>query len=276
MSRWIGYVGYLTERHYVIDRTPRDRQNRHVISGARSRNNILRRLSQPDYERLQPYLEQVSLGFKEGIYQQGGPVDYVYFPESGVISVVKQLDDGGAIETGTVGNEGMLGLPAVFGIDTSSSRAFCQIPGQAVRLRAHLALAERRRGGQFAELLLRFANTTISMLTQSVACNRAHSLEKRMCRWLLTTRDRVDDDRFPLTQEFLAHMLGVRRPTVNLAGRSLQAAGLIRYSRGRITILDRQGLEEASCECYASIRDEFARSLAGTRKEGGVSTKKER
>jgi CRP-like cAMP-binding protein len=155
----------------------------------------------------------------------------------------------------------MVGLPVVFGVSRAALRAFCQSPGRALRVRADALLAERRRGGQFAELLLRYANATLATLAQGVACNRAHSLEERMCRWLLMTHDRVDADSFPLTQEFLAQMLGVRRPTVNLAGTSLQRAGLIRYSRGRITVVDRKGLEEASCECYAHMRDEIARSL---------------
>jgi CRP-like cAMP-binding protein len=238
-----------------------------MTSAAGSRNQILMRLSHENYERLRPQLEEVSLSVKQVIYEPGRKIGYTYFLESGVISVVRPLKDGSAIEIGTVGNEGMVGLPAVFGIDTSSSRAFCQVPGRAVRLKADIVLAERRRGGQFAELLMRFANATMAMLAQGVACNRVHSLEERMCRWLLMTHDRVDSDSFPMTQEFLARMLGVRRPTVNVAGTSLQRAGLIRYTRGKITIVNRKALEEASCECYFEIRDEFARSLGTTVKE---------
>jgi CRP-like cAMP-binding protein len=219
------------------------------------------RLSQEDLERLGPQFEETSLTLKQRIYEQGKRIDYAYFPESSVISVVKRLDDGRVIETGTVGYEGMVGLAAVFGVETSASRAFCQIPGRAVRMKAEIVLSERRRGGQFAELLLRFANATMAMLDQSVACNRAHSLEERMCRWLLMTHDRVGTDSFPMTQEFLAQMLGVRRPTVNVAGTALQRAGLIRYIRGKITIVDRKGLEEDSCECYSQARNEFVRSL---------------
>ena len=225
------------------------------------------RLNEEEYEQLRPQLEDVSFNFQQVIHEQGRKIHHVYFPENGVISIVKQLDDGGAVETGTVGCEGMVGLPAVLGISTASSRAFCQVPGRAVRLKADVVLAHRRRGGQFAELLMRYANATIAMLGQSVACNRAHPLEARMCRWLLMTHDRVGGDNFPMTQEFMAQMLGVRRPTVNLAGRALQRAGLIRYTRGKITVVDRKGLEEASCECYFYIRDEFARSLGVIGKE---------
>jgi CRP-like cAMP-binding protein len=226
-----------------------------------SKNQILMRVSQEDFDRLRPEFTEISLTLKQRVYEQGKKIDYAYFPESGVISVVKQLDDGSVVETGTIGNEGMVGLPAVFGVETSAARAFCQVPGRAVRLKAEVVLRERRRGGDFAELLLRFANATMALLEQSVACNRVHSLEERMCRWLLMTHDRVGADRFPLTQEFLAEMLGVRRPTVNVAGRSLQRAGLIRYVRGKITIVDRNGLEDSSCECYSQVRAEFARSL---------------
>jgi CRP-like cAMP-binding protein len=235
--------------------------------GPKSRNQILMRLTIEEYERLRPHLEEVSLTVRQVLYEPERKIGHAYFPESGVISLVKSLTDGTAIETATVGNEGMIGLSVVFGAETTSSRAFCQVPGRAVRMKADVVLAERRRGGQFAELLMRFANATMAMLAQGVACNRAHALEERMCRWLLMTHDRVGQDNFPLTQEFLAQMLGVRRPTVNLAGRSLQRAGLIRYTRGKITIVDRKGLEEGSCECYFHIREEFARALGGTSKD---------
>ncbi|PYR81144.1 MAG: Crp/Fnr family transcriptional regulator [Acidobacteria bacterium] len=232
-----------------------------TAGGPKSRNQILTRLNAEEYKRLAPQLEAVVLSFKERIYEPGKKIEYAYFPESGVISIVKPLADGTLIETRTVGNEGMVGLAAVFGVETTSSQVFCQVPGRAIRLKADVVLAERRRGGQFAELLMRFAHATVATLAQGVACNRAHSLEERICRWLLITHDRVGEDTFPLTQEFLAQMLGVRRPTVNLAGRSLQRAGLIRYTRGKISILDRKGLEETSCECYEQIREETARSL---------------
>jgi CRP-like cAMP-binding protein len=228
------------------------------------------RLDQGEFARLRPQFQEVSLSFKQPVHEQGTNIQYAWFPESGVISLVKQLDDGNAVETSTVGNEGMVGLPALFGCPRAPLRAFCQVPGRALRLKADVIVAERRRGGPFAELLMRYAHATMAMLAQGLACNRAHALEERMCRWLLMTHDRVDADSFQLTQEFLAQMLGVRRPTVSVAGTALQRAGLIRYSRGRITVVNRKGLEEASCECYGTMRDEISRSLGRLPKEPKV------
>jgi len=142
-------------------------------------------------------------------------------------------------------------------MDKAPGRAFCQSPGHAFRLQRGVILSERQRGGRLADLLFRFTHVMMATLAQTAACNRAHSLEERMSRWLLMTHDRVDSDEFPLTQEFLAQMLGVRRPGVNLAAATLQKAGLIEYARGRIKILNRAGLEESACECYASVRREF-------------------
>src|SRR5437763_1583640 len=146
----------------------------------KTRNQLLMRLSSEDHEQLRPHLEPVSFSFKQTIFGQGKKIDHVYFPESGIVSMVKDLDQGGPIEMATIGYEGMLGLPAVLGTATSSLRAFCQVPGRALRLKTEVALAHRRRGGQFAELMMRYANATIAMLAQSAACNRAHALEERM------------------------------------------------------------------------------------------------
>jgi CRP-like cAMP-binding protein len=226
-----------------------------------TRNQILARLPREDFERLRAELETVSLSVRQKVFDQGQPIEWVYFPESGVISLVKILTDGGPIEAATVGNEGVAGLPVLLGLDIAPVSAFCQIPGVARRLKAATLIAERERGGPFAGLMLRYAGAIIAMLAQSVACNRVHPMKQRLCRWLLMTHDRVGTDEFLLTQEFLAQMLGVRRPTVNIAGTALQKAGLIRYSRGRITIVDRKRLEGAACECYAAIRREFKRAL---------------
>ena len=230
-------------------------------TGNGKRNRILQRLSPPDYEAIRTELEPVSLSFKEELYEQGSRIEHMYFVESGVVSMVTDLEDGGTIETGIIGREGVIGLPAFFGMTGASGRAFCQIAGSANRIRIQRMVAERERNSPLAQLVLRTANAIMSMLAQTAACNRAHPVEERTARWLLMTHDRVDGDEFPLTQEFLAQMLGVRRPSVNTAGLALQNAGLIRYSRGKITILNRQGLEASSCECYAFIASEFERAL---------------
>jgi CRP-like cAMP-binding protein len=225
------------------------------------RNRILSLLSSAELERLQKDLEPVPLSFKEPLQEEGKAIKYFYFPNSGIISLVKDISDGQPVETGTIGREGVLGIAAFLGARKATGRAFCQVPGDALRIRAEALLAETERGGSLKSILLRYTYALMTMLAQGAACNRSHSLEQRMCRWLLMSRDRVDSDEFPLTQEFLAQMLGVRRPSVSLAGATLQRAGLIKYSRGRITITDRHGLEGASCECYAFVQDQFEKAL---------------
>ena len=165
------------------------------------------------------------------------------------------------VETGTIGSEGMVGLAWFLGADRAPDQAICQIAGSAKRMDASVLSDATLRDGELGNLLLRYTNAVIKMIAQTAACNRLHPVEERLSRWLLMTLDRVGSTNFPLTQEFMATMLGVRRPTVNIAGSTLQKAGLIRYSRGKITVLDRAGLEAASCECYAQIRDEFSRAL---------------
>ena len=228
-----------------------------------SRNKLIGLLSGTDRERLAELSEYVQLKFKQTLFEPGKRVDYVYFVETGVVSLLIDLDGNSAIETGTVGNEGMVGVAALLGVDRAFNRAICQIPGSAFRFPAAVIAAEREQGTLWFKVLLRFVNFTDAMSAQSAACNRMHSVEARMSKWLLMTHDRVEEDDFPLTQEFIAQMLGVARPTVNIAGATLQRAGFIRYSRGRITVVDRAGLESASCECYARIRDEMRRAVGG-------------
>lgn len=231
-----------------------------------SRNRLLGRMSSEDRERLDPHFEAVPLAFKQTLFEQRKVVTHVYFPETGVASLVTDLDDGETVETGTVGNEGFVGVSAVLGVARSSMRAICQIPGHAWRLPERIMARERDLGTAWFQRLLRFVNFVSAMAAQSAACNRMHTVDARMSRWLLMTHDRVEDDSFPLTQQFLAQMLGVARPTVNIAGATLQRAGFITYSRGRITILDRDGLESASCECYGRIREELEETLDGHRR----------
>jgi CRP-like cAMP-binding protein len=228
-----------------------------------TRNRILQQLALPDLTRLEPHFERVSLSFKQAIHEPGEPIEHMYFVEAGVVSLVTDLENGGTVETGTIGRESVVGVSAFLGVRHASGRAFCQIPGEAIRIPVPIMVAERERNTHLARIILHITNATMSMLAQTAACNRAHPVEERMCRWLLMTHDRVDGDEFPLTQEFLAQMLGVRRPSVNTAGLTLQQAGLIRYRRGKIAIVDRKGLEASSCECYAHIAREFEAALDG-------------
>jgi CRP-like cAMP-binding protein len=232
-----------------------------VVLPEQQSNILLRQLTGEERARLGAHFEELPILFKQTLFEQNGLVDYVYFPESGVISLVTELENGESIETGIVGKEGFVGLPAVLGAARASGRAFCQIPGRALRLPTAVIAAERERSSSWFRLLLRYVNFISAMAAQAAACNRMHNVDARMCRWLLMMRDRVEEDDFPLTQEFLARMLGVARPTVNIAGATLQRAGFIKYTRGRIVILDRSGMESAACECYERIKQEMTNSL---------------
>jgi CRP-like cAMP-binding protein len=228
-----------------------------------SNNLLLRQLSAADRAHLEPHFTEEPLAFKQPLLEQGKPVERIYFIESGVASIVTDLDQGEAVESGTVGNEGFVGISAVLGGNHSPTRVVCQVPGNARVVAARVIHQEREQGTKWFGLLLRYVHFVTAMVTQTAACNRMHTVDARMSRWLLMTHDRVGADDFPLTQEFMAMMLGVARPTVNVAGATLQRAGFIRYTRGRIAILDRKGLESASCECYERIREELVVTLNG-------------
>ena len=227
----------------------------------RRKNALLARLDPSERRRLSRYLEPFSLRFGQTLYEPHEEIDYVYFPESGVISLVVVLEHGGVIETGIIGSEGMAGLAVFLGMPSGHWRAVCQVAAEGVRLNAAVLRRERQRGGAFNTLLLRYTYAVVGMVSHSAACNRAHSVEERLSRWLLMTHDRIDGDEMALTQKFLAMMLGVHRPSVNIAGAALQSAGLINYTRGRITVTDRLGLERTACECYRKINEEFARAM---------------
>jgi CRP-like cAMP-binding protein len=226
-----------------------------------SGNLLLDSLPRPDMERLRPHLEAVSVGVRHVIYEPNGPISHVYFPIDCVISLVTYLEDGSSVEMATIGLEGMVGLPIFLGSETMPSRAFGQVPGDALRIKAAAFRAEIERSGPLVRVLNRYTQALFNQVAQTTACNRVHLVEQRCARWLLQTHDRVRSDQFLLTQEFLAQMLGVRRSGVSAAAGLLQKAGLIRYARGRITVLDRSGLESASCECYRVIKREFDRLL---------------
>jgi CRP-like cAMP-binding protein len=227
-------------------------------------NRLLRALPAP----LQADVARLATGkrfsHRESLYEQGETIDEVVFPLTGVFSLVLVMEDGRAVEVATVGNEGFVGLPVFLQATlTSAHRAFAQIPGDAVVMEPAAFMQLTNAGGPFQTALQRYAQALITLIAQGSACNRLHKIDQRCARWLLETHDRVDDDDFPLTQDFLAKMLGVGRHAVNEAAQALQDAGLIRYSRGRVAILDRSGLEDAACECYAIVREEFDRLLPG-------------
>jgi CRP-like cAMP-binding protein len=225
-------------------------------------NRLLATLPPDEYARLTARMTDTAFQLRDVVYRANGPVPYVYFPRSGVLSCVVVLPDGGAAEVGTVGNEGMAGLPAFLGADTSPTEVICQAaPCEMWRMEAAAFRAEAGRDGPFRTLLGRYAQCYLTQVGQTAACNALHGVEERLARWLLMTHDRVGADDLPLTQEFLALMLGVRRASVTVVASALQHAGLIRYQRGRIAVLDRAGLEAASCDCYRMVRAEFDRLL---------------
>ncbi len=227
----------------------------------RIKNRLLSALPSSEYDRLLPYLETVSLPLKQIIYAPNEPIEYVYFPNSGIISLVNFTEDGGTVEAATVGNEGMVGIPVLLGADRMVSQAVTQIVGDALRMKADVFQREVTPATPLYNLLLRYTQALMNLISQSVACNCLHSVEERCCRWLLLCQDRVESNELALTQEILSQMLGVRRASVSVVAAILQKAGLIRYSRGKITILDRLGLESTACECYRIVKQEFDRLL---------------
>lgn len=184
-------------------------------------------------------------------------MEYVYFPNSGLISLVKSMSDGRTVEVGVIGVDGIAGLFSLYGIDWAIWEAVVQAPGEALRLRSTALRAEMARSETLSHLIQKYTFVFLSELAQTAACNRLHSLEERCCRWLLIAHDSATTDCFPLTHEFLALMLGVQRSGLSITANVLQKAGLIRYTRGRVTITDRQGLEEAACECYQTVQSQL-------------------
>jgi len=225
------------------------------------RNRLLAQLPKAEFQRLLPNLLPVNLEFKRVLYEPRAPLDYAYFPERGVVSQLTVMEDGAGIEVATIGKEGMVGLPILFGMAEISSRLVVQVPASAFRMSAHVLRQETSGDTPLRRVLLRYNGAYLTQVSQSVGCNGLHSVPRRCCRWLLMTHDRVDGDEFPITHEFLAQMLGVRRPSITEVLQPLQEDGLIRYRRGSMTVLDRRGLEAASCECYRIVQDEFDRLL---------------
>ena len=232
------------------------------IDGFLPGNRLLAALPPEILQQLAPELETVSIRNREVVQPIGRPAEHVYFPQSGMGSIVIHMKSGLNIEAATIGNEGMLGVSYVLGDALATEETMIQLPGEASRLRVRVLRAEFDRDERLRMLLLRYSQLLTGQIAQGSGCNRAHPLEGRCARWLLSTHDRVAGDQFPLTQEFLAIMLGVRRAGVSVAQHALQQDGLIQYTRGQVTILDRAGLEEVSCECYAVIRERFDQFFA--------------
>jgi CRP-like cAMP-binding protein len=224
-------------------------------------NRLLARLPPDEYRRLAAHLQPMPLKFKQNIYNVGSPIDYAYFPSKGVVSAVTVMGDGRAIEVASVGYEGAVGPPAVAGSGPSPNWVFVQVAGDGLRIELPALVQEIGRGGALAQTLQLYHSAYLAQVSQSVACNGLHTVGRRCCRWLLLTQDRVRADLVPLTHEFLAMMLGVRRASVGDVLQPLKKRGLIRYTRGAITVLNRPALEARSCECYRQLRDGYERLL---------------
>jgi CRP-like cAMP-binding protein len=224
-------------------------------------NRLLDSLSPAERGDLAPHLELERLELKDLLLEPGKRIYSVYFPLTAVASLLNLVEDTSGIEIATVGNEGLIGLSLSWGIDTLNPREFvqCQVPGDALVMDAETFASKVSAGGELTWLVHRYTQAFVTQIGQQVACNGLHSIEERCARWMLLTHDRVGSDEFPLTQEFLAQMLGVRRPSVTVVAGILQQAGLIRFRRGRITITDRRGLEGAACDCYRVLREVFDR-----------------
>jgi CRP-like cAMP-binding protein len=226
-------------------------------------NRLLELLPNGERLRLEASLQRIPIKPHDMLYPPGEPMENVYFPLWGVISLMTPLEDGSAVETAVVGNEGMVGVQAFLGGGSiGNAQAMGQVLGEALRMNADHFRAEVDAGGKLRQIMFSYSQALFTQISQGVACNGVHSIQDRCARWLLEAHDRAGSDEFVLTQEFLSDMLGVRRPSVTVAARTLQNAGVIRYRRGRITVVDREGLEEASCECYQAIKDEYRRLVS--------------
>ena len=224
-------------------------------------NHLLAALPAPDYARLLPDLEPIAMPLGWVVYESGGHMGYVYFPTTSIVSMLYVIESGASAEIAITGNEGLVGISLFMGGESTPSRAVVQSAGEGYRVTASILKREFALGGELQHLALRYTQALITQMAQTAVCNRHHSLDQQLCRWLLLSMDRLPGNELKMTQELIANMLGVRREGVTVAAGALQAAGLIHYSRGHITILDRAGLEQRVCECYAVVKKEFDRLL---------------
>jgi CRP-like cAMP-binding protein len=224
-------------------------------------NHLLAALPEETYEELLPSLERIPLPLGLAVYESGGAQGFVYFPTTAIVSLLYVLADGASAEIAVTGNEGLVGISLFMGGETTPSRAVVQSAGHGYRLRGDLLKKEFEAGGALQHLVLRYTQALITQMTQTAVCNRHHTVDQQLCRWLLLSLDRLPGDELVMTQELIANMLGVRREGVTEAAGKLQAEGLIHYSRGHITVLDRPQLEARVCECYAVVKKEYDRLL---------------
>jgi CRP-like cAMP-binding protein len=230
-----------------------------------SRNHLLAALPTTEYERLAPHLERVPMLLGDILYEPGDRLQHVYFPTTAIVSLLYVLESGASAEIAGVGNEGVLGISLFMGGDTTPSSAVVQTAGHAYRLPGKVLKDEFIRGGIMQRLLLRYTQALLTQMCQTAACNRHHSIEQQLCRWLLLTLDRLPSNELVMTQELVAGALGVRRESITEAAGNLQRSGVLRYRRGHVSVLERRGLEEGACECYAVVRKELARLMSDIR-----------
>ena len=224
-------------------------------------NHLLAVLPKSESERLLPHMELITLPLGDALYESGDRMNHVYFPTTAIVSLLYVMENGASAEIAVVGNEGIVGIALFMGGETMPSRAVVQSAGEAYRLQGHVLKQEFNRAGALQHLLLRYTLAMLTQMAQTAVCNRHHSVDQQLCRWLLLSLDRLPANELSMTQELIANMLGVRREGVTEAAGKLQSAGLIHYSRGRIIVLDRPGLERRVCECYNVVRQEFLRLL---------------
>jgi len=226
-----------------------------------SHNHLIAVLPKPEAERLFPSMELVTLPLGRALYESGDKLRHVFFPTTAIVSLLYVMENGASAEIAVIGNEGIVGIALFMGGETMPNRAVVQSKGQAYRLPGELLKREFNRGGPLQHLLLRYTLAMLTQMAQTAVCNRHHTVDQQLCRWLLLSLDRLSTNELTMTQELIANMLGVRREGVTEAAGKLQAAGLIQYNRGRITVVDRRGLEARVCECYDVVRKEFKRLL---------------
>ncbi len=224
-------------------------------------NHLLAGVTPEELERLLPSLQPVTLPLGKVLYESDEKMDYVYFPTTAIISLLYIMENGSTAEIGVVGNDGMVGIAIFMGGDTTPNRAVVQSAGKTLKMKAGMMKDEFTRGGRFHNLCLRYTQALITQISQTAVCNRLHSVDQQLCRWLLLSHDRLPSNRLIMTQDLIANMLGVRREGITHAARRLQKAGCISYVRGDMTILDRAGLESSVCECYQVVRTEYDRLL---------------